>query len=282
MDRTTVSIRVGSCHETTEPVAMPMPCRPAATRSARSRNWPKVTVSPSGAMSMGWSGDAWARRSTSSHMVRAPVSISLVVMTPPSGTTLIAAGGGVGAARRAARRGRGRMAPWRDARCTRRPIRWSRRRRQGGRPPASGRLVGIAVASPAGLVRGGQPAGRPDRLLGLPPPGPPDPGDRDLGPARGSDHGPGHAAQAQGRGVAAPPPAPVRRSGRGGPGSLGWTWGRRCKSVTAFRSGDRVLSCAPVETATQAGTKGHILVVRARGACKHGAQMDVEIPGGRW
>ena len=71
-----------------------MPWSPAATRSARSRNWPKVTVSPSAAMSMGWSGDAWARRSTSSHMVRAPVSISLVVMTSPFGNTLIAAGGG--------------------------------------------------------------------------------------------------------------------------------------------------------------------------------------------
>ena len=77
MERTTVSMRVGSCHDTTEPVSMPMPCRPAATRSARSRNWPKVTVSPSGAMSIGWSGDAAARRSTSSHMVRAPVRTSL-------------------------------------------------------------------------------------------------------------------------------------------------------------------------------------------------------------
>ena len=72
---------------------MPRSWRPAATRSTRSRNWPQVTVSPSAAMSKGWSGDACARRSTSSHMVRAPVSISLVVMTPPSGTTLIAAGG---------------------------------------------------------------------------------------------------------------------------------------------------------------------------------------------
>src|SRR5271163_4011495 len=94
IDRTTVSIRVGSCQETMEPVVMPRPCRPAATRSTRSRNWPKVTVSPSAAISMGWPADTWARRSTSSHMVRAPVSISLVVMTPPSGTTLIAAGGG--------------------------------------------------------------------------------------------------------------------------------------------------------------------------------------------
>ncbi len=80
MDSTMESIRVGSCHETTEPVPTPMPWRAAATRAARSRNWPKVTVSPSGAMSMCWSGDASARRSTSSHMVRAPVSISLVLV----------------------------------------------------------------------------------------------------------------------------------------------------------------------------------------------------------
>ena len=93
MESTTASMRVGSCHDTTEPPVTPMPCRPAATRSTRSRNWPKVTVSPSAAISIGWAGEAVARRSTSSHMVRAPVSISLVVMTPPSGTPLIAAGG---------------------------------------------------------------------------------------------------------------------------------------------------------------------------------------------
>ena len=51
MERTTVSMWVGSCHETTDPLVTPLACRPAATRSARSRNWPKVSVSPSGATS---------------------------------------------------------------------------------------------------------------------------------------------------------------------------------------------------------------------------------------
>jgi hypothetical protein len=37
-----------------------------------------------------------------------------------------------------------------------------------------------------------------------------------------------------------------------------------------------------VNTAVQAGMKGHILVVRAVVACQHVAQVDVEIPGGRW
>ncbi len=87
MESTTVSMRVGNCHDTTEPVVIPRPCRPAATRSARSRNAPNVSVSPSAAMSIGWSGDAPARRSTSSHMVRAPVRISLGLrMTAPFGT----------------------------------------------------------------------------------------------------------------------------------------------------------------------------------------------------
>ncbi len=37
-----------------------------------------------------------------------------------------------------------------------------------------------------------------------------------------------------------------------------------------------------VETVVSSGAKEHILIVRAVRACKHGAQMDVEIPGGRW
>ncbi len=52
MERTMVSMPVGSCHETTEPSVTPIACRPAATRSALARNSLKVTVSPSAAMSM--------------------------------------------------------------------------------------------------------------------------------------------------------------------------------------------------------------------------------------
>ena len=225
---------------------MPISCRPAATRSTRSRNWPKVTVSPSAAMSMGWSGDAWARRSTSSHMVRAPVSISLVVMTPPSGTTLIAAGGG-GSGGPGARRGRrrGRMAAWRDARCIRRPVRWRRMAAARSRSTAGARS-GWSPSwrwSSAGVVRGGQHPEGADRLLGLPPPGAADPRHRDFGPARGADRAPDHAAQAQAGGVAARPQDAGPAVRRGGLGRLGRAWGIHCKSMTAFpclRSGSKL------------------------------------------
>ncbi len=53
MDRTTVSTRVGNCHETIDPAETPIAARPAATRSDRSRNSPNVVTLPSGAMSIG-------------------------------------------------------------------------------------------------------------------------------------------------------------------------------------------------------------------------------------
>jgi hypothetical protein len=58
---------------------------------------------------------------------------------------------------------------------------------------------------------------------------------------------------------------------------------RRFVTVLWPRPGgsEAVLSCGAVETASRAGTNGDILIVRAVRACKHGAQMDVEIPGGR-
>ena len=68
MDRTMVSMRLGSCQETTEPGPIPMAKRPAATVWQRSANWPKVSVRSFSSMSMGRSGDAAARRATRSHM----------------------------------------------------------------------------------------------------------------------------------------------------------------------------------------------------------------------
>ena len=234
--------RVGSCHETTEPVVTPMPCRPAATRSARSRNWPNVTVSPSAAMSMGWSGEASARRSTSSHMVRAPVSISLgwliALLSGPLHSSW----------------GTGWTTSWRGKRqngsMARKPVhrdpltehvaeddkKGLDRRRQAT-------LIGVAMAGiAAGVVRAGQPAGRQDRLLGLQPPGASDPRHRDLGPARGPDHGAGHAAQGPRRGVGGPAPGigSGGGAGRAEDGRARTYAGRQAeaghyKSVTAFR-----------------------------------------------
>ena len=69
IDNTIVSMRVGSCHDTTVPGRTPMACRPAATaRAARSRNSANVTRRSASSSSMGSSGDAAARRSTSSHI----------------------------------------------------------------------------------------------------------------------------------------------------------------------------------------------------------------------
>src|ERR1019366_1177773 len=93
MERMTVSIRVGSCHETNAPASTPRFPSPAATRSERSRNSPKVRCSSSEPMSIGRSGEAAARRSTSSHIVRAPVRTSLAGMGSPFRTHLIAACG---------------------------------------------------------------------------------------------------------------------------------------------------------------------------------------------
>ena len=68
IDSTMVSIRLGSCHDTTDPGPMPISSRPAATVSERAANWPKVTRRSFSSMSMGRSGDAAARRATSSHI----------------------------------------------------------------------------------------------------------------------------------------------------------------------------------------------------------------------
>jgi hypothetical protein len=68
IDRTIVSIRLGSCQDTGEPGPMPMAKSPAATVSERLANWPKVMVRSFSSMSIRRSGDVAARRATSSHM----------------------------------------------------------------------------------------------------------------------------------------------------------------------------------------------------------------------
>lgn len=62
-------MRVGNCQATTVPGRTPMPYRPAATRSERSRNPPKLSARSSWRKT-GRSGVNSARRTTSSQKVR--------------------------------------------------------------------------------------------------------------------------------------------------------------------------------------------------------------------
>jgi len=59
-----------------------------------------------------------------------------------------------------------------------------------------------------------------------------------------------------------------------------------CRAVTTRLLAVRICryrsKLIAVEAAAQAEAMDHIHVVRAGWACKHWAQMDVEIPGGRW
>ena len=55
--------------------------------------------------------------------------------------------------------------------------------------------------------------------------------------------------------------------------------GRRLTAFAPPRVGSKL---QVVEYAARFAGEGHILVVRVLPACKHGTQMDVEIPGGRW
>ncbi len=82
MDSTTVSMRVGSCQHTTLLAPIPLANRPAAVSSARSAKAPNVTTRSSASISMGCPGEAAARRSTSSHMVRAPVMACALSIRP--------------------------------------------------------------------------------------------------------------------------------------------------------------------------------------------------------
>src|SRR3954466_2578609 len=66
-----LSIRVGSCQVTRVPGFTPSACSPAATRSARAANSPKVRVRSVASMSIGWSGVSSARRRTNSQTVGA-------------------------------------------------------------------------------------------------------------------------------------------------------------------------------------------------------------------
>ena len=81
IDRTTVSIRVGSCHDTTAALADPAGVQPGGHLGRPGPGTaPKVRIRSSASISMARSGDASARRSTSSHRVRAPVMICPVLI----------------------------------------------------------------------------------------------------------------------------------------------------------------------------------------------------------
>ena len=77
MQRTTVSMRVGSCHDTVVPSPMPVASSPAATRSASALKPAKVTVRPPSSSSMGASGVVATRRSSRPHMVLASIMAAM-------------------------------------------------------------------------------------------------------------------------------------------------------------------------------------------------------------